>query len=136
MSNLKHVKKILGRWFSVPWYPILFGTYPVLALLAFNAGQVKVEAGWRPLLVCVAIAAILFFLWQVILHDWQRAAFLSTLWMALFFCCGHIHILLTEKLKDFEFTPWLLLAWLVLATLAAVWAIRKSPSSALALNVI
>ncbi|HZJ22353.1 MAG TPA: sulfatase-like hydrolase/transferase [Anaerolineales bacterium] len=136
MSNLKHVKKTLGGWFSVPWYPILFGAYPVLALLAFNAGQVKVEAAWRPLLICVGIAAILFFLLKLILRDWQRAAFLSTLWMALIFSYGHIHILLTEKLKDFDFTPWLLLAWFVLAILAAVWASKKPPSSALALNVI
>ena len=136
MNNFNNVKKTLGRLFSVPWYPILFGAYPVLALLAFNAGQVKVEAGWRPLLVCVGIAALLFFLLKLILRDLQRAAFLSTLWMALFFSYGHIHILLTEKLKDFNFTPWLLLAWLVLAILAAVWAIRKPPSSAFALNVI
>src|SRR6185503_5720618 len=100
------------------------------------AGQIKVEAGWRPLLVCVGMAAILFLLLKLILRDWQHAAFLSTLWMALFFSYGHIHILLTEKLKDFNFTPWLLLAWLMLAILAAVWAVRKSPSSALALNVI
>jgi hypothetical protein len=136
MNNFNNVKKTLGRLFSVPWYPILFGAYPVLALLAFNAGQVKVEAGWRPLLVCVGIAALLFFLLKLMLRDLQRAAFLSTLWMALFFSYGHIHILLTEKLKDFNFTPWLLLAWLVLAILAAVWVIRKPPSSAQALNVI
>ncbi|MDQ3004224.1 MAG: LTA synthase family protein [Chloroflexota bacterium] len=136
MNNFARVNKTLGRWFSVAWYPILFGAYPVLSLLAFNAGQVKVEAGWRPLVVCVVIAAFLFFLLKFILRDWQRAAFLSTLWMMLFFSYGHVHILLTEKLKDFAFKPWLLLAWLVLAILAAVWAIRKPPSSALALNVI
>src|SRR6185503_17782587 len=136
MNNFNRLKKTLGRWFSFPWYPLLFGAYPVLALLAFNAGQIKVEAGWRPLLVCVWVAALLFLLLRLILRDWQRAAFLSTLWMALFFSYGHIHILLTEKLKDFNFTSWLLLAWLVLAILAAVGAVRKSPSSALALNVI
>ena len=136
MSNFKHLKETLGRWFSVPWYPILFGAYPVLALLAFNAGQIKVEAGWRPLLICVGLAVLLYFLLKLILRGLKRAAFLSTLWMALFFSYGHIHILLTEKLKDFDFTPWLLLAWLVLAILAAVWAIKKPPSSALALNVI
>jgi hypothetical protein len=136
MNNFNRLKKNLVSWFSVPCYPLLFGAYPVLALLAFNAGQIKVEAGWRPLLVCVGMAAILFLLLKLILRDWQRAAFLSTLWMALFFSYGHIHILLTEKLKDFNFTPWLLLVWLVLAILAVVWAIRKPPSSALALNVI
>ena len=136
MNNLKRVIKILTRWFSIPWYPLVFGAYPVLALLAFNAGQVKVEAGWRPLLICVAFAGILFILLRLFLRDWYRAAFLSTLWMILFFSYGHIHILLTEKLKDFEFTRWLQIAWFVLAILAIFWAIKKSPSSALALNVI
>jgi hypothetical protein len=136
MNNLQRVKKTLTRWFSIPWYPLVFGAYPVLALLAFNAGQVKVEAGWRPLLACIAFAGILFALLKLLLRDWHRAAFLSTLLMILVFSYGHIHILLTEKLKDFNFTPWLLIAWLVLAILAVVWAIRKPPASALALNVI
>lgn len=136
MNNFRRVKKTLGRWFSIPWYPIVFGAYPVLALLAFNAGQVKVEAGWRPLLICVGFAGLLFVLLRVFLQDWQRAAFLSALWMALFFSYGHVHILLTEKLAGFDFTRWLLWAWLVLAILAVVWAIWKSPTSALALNVI
>src|SRR6185503_2464779 len=60
MNNFNRLKKTLGRWFSFPWYPLLFAAYPVLALLAFNAGQIKVEAGWRPLLVCVGVAALLF----------------------------------------------------------------------------
>ena len=126
----------LGKWFSIPWYPLVFSAYPVLALLAENIGEVKLEAGWRPLLISVAFAGILFILLRLFLRDWHRAAFLSTLWLILFFSYGHIHILLTEKLEDFNFTPWLLLAWLVLAILAVVWAIKKSPSSALALNVI
>ena len=65
MSNLKHVKKTLGGWFLVHWYPILFGAYPVLALLAFNAGQVKVEAAWRPLLICVGLAVLLYFFVEI-----------------------------------------------------------------------
>jgi hypothetical protein len=136
MNNLQRVIKTLTMWFSIPWYPIVFGAYPVLALLAFNAGQVKVEAGLRPLLICVGFAGILFVLLKLLLRDWHRAAFLSTLWMVLFFSYGHIHILLTEKLEDFDFTRWLLLAWLLLAVIAVVWAIRRPPTSALALNVI
>ncbi len=136
MKNSKRMTNTLGKWFSIPWYPLVFSAYPVLALLAENIGEVKLEAGWRPLLISVAFAGILFILLRLFLRDWHRAAFLSTLWLILFFSYGHIHILLTEKLEDFNFTPWLLLAWLVLAILAVVWAIKKSPSSALALNVI
>ena len=136
MSNVQRAIKILTRWFSIPWYPIAFSAYPVLALLAENIGEVKPEAAWRPLLICVGFAGILLVLLKILLHDWHRAAFLSTLLMILFFSYGHIHILLTKKLEDFDFTRWILLAWLLLAVIAVVWAIRSSPTSALALNVI
>src|SRR5262245_43886555 len=118
MSSLKRVKKALGRWFSWPWYPIAFGAYPVLALLAQNAGEVKPEAGWRLLLVSVGLAVVLFGIWRLILRNRERAAFLSTLWLALVFSYGHVYLLVTGKWKDFDFTPWMLGAWLVLALLA------------------
>jgi hypothetical protein len=78
----------------------------------------------------------LVLLLRLALRDWNRAAFLSTLWMALFFSYGHVHITLTKEWKDVDFERWLLIAWAVLALLAVVWAVRKSPSSPLALNVI
>ncbi len=133
---MKRVKITLSKWFSLPWYPIFFGAYPVLALMAVNVGQIKLEAAWRPLIICVIFAGILFLLLRLILRDWNRAAFLSTLWMALFFSYGHVYITLTEKLSDVEFEQWLLIAWLVLAVLFVVWAVKRSPSSPAALNVI
>lgn len=136
MNRWKNLKQTLSRWFSIPWYPILFGAYPVLALMSVNVGQIKLEAGWRPLIVCILFAGILFTLLRLILRDWNRAAFLSTLLMALFFSYGHVYITLTEKVKDFDFEKWLLIAWLALAVLFIVWAVRKSPASPLALNVI
>ena len=135
MRNLKSVKKTLGRWFSWPWYPIVFGAYPVLALLAQNVGEVKLEASWRPLLVSIGLAVILFGIWRLILRNRERAAFLSTLWLALIFSYGHVYLLVTGKWKDFDFTPWMLVTWLVLALLAIVWAVKRSPSPE-ALNVI
>ena len=133
---MKKIKTILGRWFAIPWYPILFGAYPVLALLAVNVGQIKVEAGWRALIICIAFAGILSLLLRLVLRDWNRAAFLSTLWMALFFSYGHVFITLTEKFSDVDFESWLLLAWLILFLLAILWAVKRSPSSPAALNVI
>jgi len=126
MNNAKAVKKALGRWFSWPWYPLAFGAYPVLALLAQNVGEVKLEAGWRPLLVSVGLAIILFGIWSLILRDRGRAAFLSTLWLALIFSYGHVYLLVTGKWKDFDFAPWMLVTWLVLAVLAVVWALKRS----------
>ena len=129
-------KQTLGRWFAIPWYPIVFGAYPVLALMAFNVGQIKLEAGGRALIVCVALAVVLLLLLRLVLRDWHRAAFLSVLWMALFFSYGHIHITLTRELEGVAFERWLLMGWGLLAILAMWWAVSKSPSSPLALNVI
>ena len=136
MNFFEQIQKTLNKWFAVPWYPILFGAYPVLALMAVNVGQIKVEAGWRALLICILFAGILFLLLRLILRDWNRAAFLSALWMALFFSYGHVYITLTEKLTDVNFEKWLLIAWLVLAIVFLVWALKRSPSSPAALNVI
>ncbi len=135
MVRLKVVWEKLVKWFAVPWYPIAASAYPVLALLAANAGQVKPEAVVRPILVCAAFAGVLVILLRLIFHDWRRAAFLATLWLALFFSYGHVYILLTDKLGQSEFRPWLLIAWLLLVVAAAVWAKRTSPLPA-ALNLI
>lgn len=135
MGRFKVIWEKLSKWFSIPWYPIALSTYPVLALLAENIGEVKPEAGWRPLLVSVLFAGGLFVLLKSIFRDWNRAAFLTALWLVLFFSYGHIRILLTEKFSEIDFTLWLLIAWFVLAVLAVLWAAWKSPSPA-ALNVI
>ncbi|HMB23372.1 MAG: hypothetical protein ACM33V_13745 [Chloroflexota bacterium] len=135
MDRLKVIWKKLVRLFSVPWYPIVLSAYPVLALLAANVGEVKTEAAWRPLLVCVGIAGIIFLLWRLIFGDWNRAAFLTTLWLVLIFSYGHIQNLLIEKFEEIDFTVWLLVAWFLLAVIAVVWAKWKSPAPA-ALNVI
>jgi hypothetical protein len=121
-------KQTIGRWFAVPCYPILFGAYPALALMAVNIGQIKVEAGWRALIVSVLFAGILFVFLRLILRDWHRAAFLSALWMALFFSYGHVYIMFTERLTDdIQFESRLLVAWLVLSLLAILWAVKRPP---------
>lgn len=135
MNSVSGLQKTLGKCFSLPWYPIAFGAYPVLALLAQNVGEVKVEAVWRPLLVSVGLAGGLLGLLRLILRDRECAAFLSTLWLVLVFSYGHVHLLLIETWEDFDFTPWLLGAWLALALLAVLWAAKKSPAPE-ALNVI
>ena len=77
--------KTLKTWFAPPWYPIGFSVYPVLALLAENVGQVKVETGLRPAFVSLSIGVILFGLLFLLLRNVYRAAFLTLLWLALFF---------------------------------------------------
>lgn len=139
MKKISNFLAAAVRWFSTPWYFLAFSAYPVLALLSFNIGQVKLGAGWRPLLLSVVFAMLLFVLLQLLLRDVYRAAFLSTLWMSLFFSYGHAHILLTEKWEDVNFTPYLLIGWLILAVLFLIWATRPRftfKDAVLPLNVI
>ncbi len=135
MVQFKVIWKKLVQWFSIPWYPIVASAYPVLALLVANAGQVKPNAVWRPLLVCAVFAGILLVLLRLIFRDWKRAAFLTLLWLVLFFSYGHVYILLTDKLENLDFRTWLLIAWLVLAVAAILWAKWKAPAP-LILNVV
>jgi hypothetical protein len=135
LGQFKVIWEKLGKWFSIPWYPLVISIYPVLALLSANSGEVKAEAGWRPLLVCLGLAGILLVVWRLIFRDWNRAAFLTALWLALFFSYGHLQIWLTEKFDDFDATNWLRIGWLLLAVIAVVWARWKSPSPA-TFNVI
>jgi hypothetical protein len=135
MNNFKKIKE----WFSIPWYFLVFSAYPVLALLAANVGQVKVGSGWRPLVLSVLVSGLLFLLLRWIFKDMYRAAFLTTLWMALFFSYGHIYMMLTEKWEQVDFDTYLLIAWLVLAVLFYIWATRPRfmfRDAALALNVV
>lgn len=139
MNSLYRIKRTMARWFSVPWYPLVLATYPTLALLSTNIGQVKLGAGWRPLMFSVLFAALLFGLLTLILRNSYRAAFLSMFLMLLFFSYGHVHLLLVEKWEDLNFTPWLLAGWLILAILFCVWATRPRllfKDSVLSLNVV
>src|SRR6185503_11849703 len=133
------IMNILKKWFAAPWYPIVFSVYPVLALLAENVGQVKVDAGLRPAFVSLSIAVILFGLLFLLLRNVYRAAFLSMLWLALFFSYGHLHIFLVEKYPEVDFTWWLNGTWLILAIFFFWWATRPRIlfiDSARTLNVL
>lgn len=139
MNNLNRTNKNLTGWFSLPWYFIAFSAYPVLSLLSFNVGQVSMGTGWRPLLASVLFAGFLFMLLKLLLRDADRAAFLSTLWLVLFFSYGHIFMILAEKWEDASFMPWLPAVWLSLAVLFTIWATRPRwgfRDAALPLNVI
>jgi hypothetical protein len=131
--------KSLKKWFSPPWYPLVFSIYPVLALLAENVGQVKVEAGLRPAVVSLLIGAILFGLFFLLLRNVYRAAFLSMLWLALFFSYGHLRIFLVEKYPDVDVTGWQIGLWVILAIFFFWWSTRPSIpliDAARTLNVI
>ena len=133
------MKTAAKKLFARPWYPFVFSAYPVLALLSVNIGEVQARAGLRPLLFSVAVAAILFLLLRWLVKDSHRAAFVLTLFLALFFSYGHLYNLLLKKYPEVNLTPWMLTGWgisLLLAIWWGTWPKIRFEASASALNVI
>jgi len=124
VGRFKVIWRILSKWFSIPWYPFAISAYPVLALLATNAGQVALDAGIRPLLVSIAFGGLVFLIVWLFFRRVHQAAFLTALWLALFFSYGHAYIYIDEKYPDSNYTRWLAIGWMVLFVLTLFWATR------------
>jgi hypothetical protein len=133
------MKKIIAGFFNTPWYPIAISAYPALALLNANAGEIQPNAVVRPLLVSILFGGLLYFIAWLFLRNIHKAAFLTTLWLALFFSFGHAYIYIDGKYPKSNYTTWLAAGWISLFVLAAVWAIRPKltfASSASILNIV
>jgi hypothetical protein len=133
------MKKFFSGLFNAPWYPIAISAYPVLALLSANAGQVQWNAGIRSLLVSVAFGSLLFFIVWLFFKQIHKAAFLTTLLLALFFTYGHAYMAIDTKWPESDYTDWLVVGWIVLVQLAVFWATRPKltfVSSASTFNTI
>jgi hypothetical protein len=129
------IRQILKVWLSRPWYPFVFAAYPSLALLSVNAGQVRSDAGARPLVASTVLAGILVLVLWLRTRQIEKAAFLATLWLVLFFSYGHAFVVATERLPEFDPAPILLTAWSILAALSVLWARARVPAAA-NLNII
>jgi hypothetical protein len=133
------MRRILVQLFGFPWYPIVFSIYPLLNLLSTNVGQVKLEGGIRPILASVLLAGFLYMIFWLFMRQRHRAAFLTILWLILFFTYGHVYNLLVEKYEDIDFTGWMPGGWAVLFALFLWWATRPRLnfiSATSSLNVI
>jgi hypothetical protein len=112
---------------TLTFHPLLFAIYPTLALLAANAGHVVVWEALRPALISLALAALLWGLFRLMVKPWSRAALLATLALALFFSYGHIQALISGwGLFNGNLQPQqvLLPLWAVLLALGA-WALSR-----------
>lgn len=133
------MKKIISVFLNTPWYPIATSAYPALALLNANAGEVQPNAVVRPLLVSILFGGLLYFIIWLFFRNIHKAAFLTTLWLALFFSFGHAYIYIDKKFPKSNYTTWLAVGWIILFVLAAVWTSRPKltfVSSAPTLNMV
>ena len=64
---------------------------PILILLVVNLGQTKPSVALRSVVISFAVATLLWGGLGILLKDWQRAAILTTLLLALFYTYGHVY---------------------------------------------
>jgi hypothetical protein len=133
------MKKTLSKIFNSPWYPLALSAYPALALLNANSGEVQPAAVIRPLLASIAFGGLLYFVLWLFFKRAHKAAFLTALWLALFFTFGHAYIYIDGKYPDAHYASWLILVWGILFALTLFWVTRPKltfVSAASTLNTV
>ena len=56
-----------------PWYALLFGVYPALALLARNIGEVEYGVAYRAILVSIFVSVFSALILYLVFRDWNKA---------------------------------------------------------------
>ena len=112
----------------IPFYSILFGIYPVLALAAVNIAQIDFSVTYRAFAFSFILGGILFLIMNLILRNWMKAALLSLILLILFFSYGQVYNILknpANPLLGLVRHRILGLVWLGLAGLALWYISRK-----------
>ncbi|GAP19977.1 hypothetical protein [Leptolinea tardivitalis] len=122
------------RTFSQPWYfhPLLFGIYPIVALLAANISQIRPEAAIRSFLISFVLAVIVFGLSLLIIKNKSIAAIFSSFLFILFYSYGHVYQLIEGKMiggLDIGRHRFLGFLWLALLVVG-VWLIFRKARKA------
>lgn len=76
--------------FSFPFHPILFALYVILAVVASDPSTIFFIEGYRSLIVILSSTIVCQIGLKVLLKDWNRAGYLTTLLIFLIFIYGHI----------------------------------------------
>lgn len=121
-----------------PWYfhPVLFGLYPIVALLASNISQIRPEAAIRSFIISIVITVLVYGLALLLIRNRSIAALFSTFFFVLFYSYGHIYQLVEGKLiglLDIGRHRFLGTLWIVLF-LAGAWFIFKKAAKAKTFN--
>lgn len=125
----------------IPLHPFLFSTYAVLSMLAYNIVQVKPVRAVRSLIVFLIGTLVLLLLTRLMVRNWHKAAFLSSIIVVLFFSYGHVYNLIEGEQIFGVFIGrhrYLILLWSGLLLIGTRWVLksRREPALAQALNSI
>jgi len=77
-------------------HPFIIAVYPIFVLLAFNRNQVFFWTAYRSLIISIMMVVLIWLVFRLILRDWHKAAFISSLILLVFFTYGHIFTYLED----------------------------------------
>lgn len=78
---------------QIPFYPVLFGLYPVLFLWVANFAQIQPFVVLRPLIFSLSFTTIVCLACLAVQRNLQKAALLAGLSLVLFFSYGQVYTL-------------------------------------------
>src|SRR5687768_10134746 len=113
---------------KVPFYPVLFAGFCVLALMAYNIHEIALSDMWASLMFSLLISIIVYGLTRVLIHDWHRAALVAFAVLFSFFTYGQIYNFLEDvNIRNvFVFRHrTLFVLYGLLLILTVYWIIRK-----------
>jgi len=96
-------------WF----HPFLFALYPVFSFWASNKASVSLKDTWRTLVVCLAIAGIVYLLASCISTGKGKPALFSSLFVVTFFYFGQTYYSIEGKIPYLGQPVFFFIFWLV-----------------------
>lgn len=113
----------LRVWFA----PFLFAASPVLFLYAHNIGDLSLRTLVLPLAVALGLAAALFLTLALVVGNAQKASLITTLFVILFFTCGHAYEGLSSSTVGHS---WLWFLIKIKPAFLAVWSVILAAGTA------
>jgi hypothetical protein len=114
--------------------PLFGGSYPVLALLASNIGEVNPSESLRAWIVLVLLAYSIFAIVWLIVRDTTQAAFISVILILILASYGHIYTLVKGLTIDGFIIGrhrFLLPVLLILILLLITWILKRSQDTSI-----
>jgi hypothetical protein len=79
---------------KIPFHPVVFAIYPVIALLAANVSEIPFGDTRRGFCAALLLGVLSLCILQLLVKNWHKAALITSIGMILFFTYGHIYSLI------------------------------------------
>ena len=114
---------------STPIHPLLYATYPVLALLTANLSEVEIQVAIRAFVISLLGTLLILFLTRLICGSWRRAALVASFLAIWFFSYGHLYQIIRKVPAIGEYLGrhrFLIIIYCILLVVGLWWIFKRS----------